>query len=94
MPVAPSVTGISVVVMSSIVSVGLVVVGARAVIDPLGRVVAMVIVGVIPVVRAIGVGALTVVGMVATVALLVAIFYGATGRRRGLADRYRNQLQQ
>ena len=93
MPVAPSVTGISVVIVSSIVRVGLIV-GARAVIDPLSRVIAMVIVSVIPVVRAIGVGALTVVGMVATVALMVAIFYGATGRRRGLADRYRNQLQQ
>ena len=93
MPVAPSVTGRSVAVMSSIVSVGLIV-GARAVIDPLGRVVAMVIVGVIPVVRAIRVVALTVVGLVATVALMVAIFHGATGRRCGLADRYRNQLQQ
>ena len=93
MPVAPSVTGISVVVVSSIVGVGLIV-GARAVIDPLSRVIAMVIVSVIPVVRAIGVVALTVVGLVATVALMVAIFHGATGRRCGLADRYRNQLQQ
>ena len=93
MPVAPSVTGISVVIVSSIVGVGLIV-GARVVIDPLGRVVAMVIVGVIPVVRAISVVAMTIVGLVATVALMVTIFYGARGRWCGLADRYRNQLQQ
>jgi hypothetical protein len=93
MPVAPSVTGISVVVMSSIVSVGLIV-GARAVIDPMGRVVAVIIVSVMLIVGAIGVVAMTIIGLVATVALMVAIFHGATGRRCGLADRYRNQLQQ
>ena len=96
MPVTrPVITLVVITVVSPVIGVGLVI-GARIIVvmGSISGVITVRIIGAVVIIGAIGIVALTVIGMLAAVTVIVTILYRTASRRSRITGRNKNELQQ